>query len=341
LKTISIEGVIGYDVTPANIRKSLVEANGEDVRIEINSPGGYVYDGITIFNLLKNYSGNVTTHIMGVAASMASVIALSGNVRSAEKNTVFMIHNAWACACGDHNDLMKQAKHLESLSGMLALIYAEKTGKKLKEIKQMMDNDTYLYGDEIKDAGFVSETIGEEKEDKENSLISAKASISDCKKTMDELDNYTEDIENAAACVNKDLKNNKKKEVATMATEKEKELEKENAELKSKLEKAEKVEPKVEPKVEGENSDVKYAKAYLNNKDYPTLGEMAADVITGKVDIIALQASVNAIDHATEAAKSSAAAIEQNRQPETAASDIESDDVIEAQIEANLNNGVK
>ncbi len=80
MKVIELYGVIGsYGLEGPDIRKQLKEAGGQDVRVEINSPGGYVSDGIEIFNLFKNYSGNVHMHVMGYAMSMASYIPLAGD----------------------------------------------------------------------------------------------------------------------------------------------------------------------------------------------------------------------------------------------------------------------
>jgi len=72
MKVIEISGVIGLDVEGKDIRNKLIEAGGEDVRIELSSPGGFVFDGLEIFNLLSQYSGNVEIRLMGLAASMAS-----------------------------------------------------------------------------------------------------------------------------------------------------------------------------------------------------------------------------------------------------------------------------
>ncbi|MEJ2043708.1 MAG: Clp protease ClpP [Reinekea sp.] len=158
-KIISISGEIGWDVYPNDIRNQIKEAKGEDIVFEISSPGGYVYDGLEIFNMIKNYEGNTTAKIVGMAASMASYIPLAADRVIAESNAIYMIHNARAYAYGDQNALTKTANILTGLSNLLASRYIAKTGKNKKEIKSLMDAETYFFGNEILEAGFVDEMI--------------------------------------------------------------------------------------------------------------------------------------------------------------------------------------
>jgi ATP-dependent Clp endopeptidase proteolytic subunit ClpP len=364
LKVIDISGVIGWDVSASSIKRQLREAGDEDITINIASPGGFVYDGIEIFNAIRMHSrsrkSEVTTHLVGIAASMASYIALAGDKRTAEKNSIFMIHNVWGVGVGDHNELRKDAEHFEALTKILAAQYEEITGKSNAEIRKMMDADTYLYGQEIADQGFVQEIIEGDSEadntnagegDKDTAVALAKATIVEFKKTMNELESEisasSEDLQKAAAligvkpngAVNK-KQEKKQQEDAEMASLKEY-LEK-NPEAKAEFDKSvnDAVASALEKNKKPEGSDklepAEYAKGYLNNENYPTLGALAADVITGKADVIALQAAVSAIDHAAQAAKSGTASNEQESQPETPAGDLGTDDVTEAKIEANI-----
>ena len=85
---------------PYNDPRDLIQALAEmgDILVRINSPGGDVFDGTTIYNAFASHKGNVTTRIEGIAASMASVIAVAGNKVQAYDNTMIMIHNAWTIA---------------------------------------------------------------------------------------------------------------------------------------------------------------------------------------------------------------------------------------------------
>jgi len=160
MKIIPISGEIGWDVWPDQVRQALAEAGGDDVMLEISSPGGYVYDGLEIFNLIKNYQGNTTAKIVGMAASMASYIPLAADKVVAESNAIYMIHNARAYTGGDQNAHTKVAKILTGMSNLLAQEYIGKTGKDKKEIRSWMDAETYFMGAEaILEAGFIDEIV--------------------------------------------------------------------------------------------------------------------------------------------------------------------------------------
>ena len=231
MKTIVISGVIGWEVIPEDVRAALEAAAGEDVDIQISSPGGYVYDGLEIFNLIRNYKGNKQTHLMGMAASMASYIVLAGDRIIAEDNAIFMVHNVLGIAFGDHNDMRKTADVMEGMSKLLAKAYIKKSGKSAEEIEAMMDEETFLFGDEILDAGFVDEIVpsGEGAEDKDAAVALAQMAMTKCKKVMEEKREKNQ-IEKAAAMLGDiDIKTKNKKAVglsiaAEAATKKEREV---------------------------------------------------------------------------------------------------------------------
>lgn len=166
MKVVSISGTIGWDVSPDDVRTAITEAKGEPLDIQISSPGGFVLEGLEIYNLIRNYSGEKTTHLMGAAASMASYIALAGDTVRAEANTVYMIHNALGGAYGNAADLRKAADIYEGFSNLIAAAYVAKTGKSMAEIKALMDAESWFFGPEAKEAGFVDEIIGEATQDK-------------------------------------------------------------------------------------------------------------------------------------------------------------------------------
>jgi ATP-dependent Clp endopeptidase proteolytic subunit ClpP len=213
MPVLSIDGVIGWDISGNFVRNFLTENENKDITVEISSPGGSVFEGINISNMLKNHKGKVTTHIMGMAASMASVIALVGDEVIVEKDSVFMIHNASAGVGGDHRDMRKMADLVEKLSNMLAKTYVSKTGKPMREIRQLMDDETFFVGGkEIMSAGFadrINENKSDEVVDLETILISAQARIESCFNTMKESDRAKNDINKAAALLTDfDLNNN-------------------------------------------------------------------------------------------------------------------------------------
>lgn len=165
--------------------------NENELRIVIDSPGGDVFEGVTIFNIIRDFARNnpsvkITTYIQGMAASMASAIALAANAVSdsnkviAEDNSIFMIHDAWGFVVGNENDMREAAEYFAMIDSMLSSIYMRKTGKSEDDIRSMMDAETWLWGKNILEAGFVDEIIdGENNADESanmnDSLISARA----------------------------------------------------------------------------------------------------------------------------------------------------------------------
>ncbi len=182
MKTIAISGVIGWDVEPADIRAALEAAAGEDVDIQVSSPGGFVTEGLEIYNLVRNYQGHKQTHLMGMAASMASYIVMAGDRVIAEDNAILMVHNAYAGAVGDQHTLRKAANIVEALSQLIGRAYSAKSGKSAEEIEAMMDEETFLFGNEILDAGFVDEIVpsGEGAEDKAAAVAKARTEVAAC-----------------------------------------------------------------------------------------------------------------------------------------------------------------
>lgn len=166
-KIINISGVIGWDVTPQDVREALQAANGGEVEVHISSPGGYISDGLEIFNLLRDYNGPINGVLKGYAMSMGSYIPLAIPLNrtnpgklSAEDNAIYMIHNARGGVWGPHQDVLAYGEALKGMSVMIAKCYARRTGKTLDEVTAMMDAETFLFGDQIKEAGFVDEVIG-------------------------------------------------------------------------------------------------------------------------------------------------------------------------------------
>jgi ATP-dependent Clp endopeptidase proteolytic subunit ClpP len=147
----------GGGVTAKNFQKELAGIKASQIDLHINSPGGEVFDGITIYNLIKQHPANVTAHIDGLAASIASVIALAGDTVIMAENALFMIHNPWGFAMGDASEMRKTADLLDKIGGSLVTAYSSKSGKPDDEISALMDAETWMTAQEAKDAGFIDE----------------------------------------------------------------------------------------------------------------------------------------------------------------------------------------
>lgn len=127
------------------------------INLHINSPGGDVFDGIAIFNALKHHGAAITVHIDGLAASMASVIAMVGNPVIMPENTMMMIHKPWGFAGGDANDMRDYADLLDKVESVLIPAYAQKTGKTTDEIAAMLEDETWMDGTECVALGFADQ----------------------------------------------------------------------------------------------------------------------------------------------------------------------------------------
>lgn len=172
-KVIPISGVVGWDIEARDIRDQIASAQGEDLVFEINSPGGSVFDGIEIYNIIKGYAGNTETRLISLGASMGSIIALAGKKKTALDTAVFMVHNPWSFSVGDYRDVQKDADLLKGLSSHMASLYAKETGKKKEEMQAIMDAESWYFGDQMAQFGIeIVET--EIEKDEETAVAVAK-----------------------------------------------------------------------------------------------------------------------------------------------------------------------
>lgn len=162
---IEIFDIIGYDfwtgggITAQTISDQLKAFNGQDVEVQINSPGGDMFEGIAIYNLLQQYKGEVTVKIMALAASAASVIAMAGDEIEIGQGAFIMIHNCWVVAMGNRNDMLEVAAYLEPFDQALAGIYVARTGQKMADVQKWMDDETFFAADKAIALGFADSMI--------------------------------------------------------------------------------------------------------------------------------------------------------------------------------------
>jgi ATP-dependent Clp protease protease subunit len=131
------------------------------IDLRINSPGGDVFDGIAIYNRLKQHKAKVTVHIDGLAASIASIIALAGDEVIIGDGALYMIHLPWTFAMGNRTDLDNTINRLVDVEEQLVSIYAKKTGLDRLEIKQMLEAETWLDSEQAIEKGFVDKKVEE------------------------------------------------------------------------------------------------------------------------------------------------------------------------------------
>lgn len=145
--------------SPRIVQSELADANGEAVDVEINSGGGSVFDGSEIYTALKEYEGNVTVKIVGLAASAASVIAMAGNKLTMAPTAQMMIHNASAVTAGDYRDMDHMSDVLKNVNQTIANAYKMRSGLSDQELLQMMDEETWLTPQQALDYGLIDEVM--------------------------------------------------------------------------------------------------------------------------------------------------------------------------------------
>ncbi|WP_460786323.1 ClpP-like prohead protease/major capsid protein fusion protein, partial [Microbulbifer echini] len=157
---IYLYDTIGYwGVTAKDFARDL-KALGDvsKINLHINCPGGDVFDGTAIYNLLKDHKAEVETWIEGIAASMGSVIALAGDTVHIAENAYYMVHNPSAGVRGDERALEKTKSLLAKVKTTMIGLYASRTGMSAEDISQVMDDETWYTGAEAVAAGFTTDT---------------------------------------------------------------------------------------------------------------------------------------------------------------------------------------
>jgi len=149
--------------TAASVARSLDGMEGP-LEVTLNSGGGLAWEGVAIYDQLKNYDGKITIRIEAAAFSAASIIAMAGDEVIMGEGSFMMIHNASIVAIGEKGDLIKTAKMMEKLDGEMADIYARNTGLKAKAIKSMMDEETWMTAAEAVADGFATSSVADEGE---------------------------------------------------------------------------------------------------------------------------------------------------------------------------------
>lgn len=149
------------DVSSYTLTKALAELSPDIAEIEvyINSYGGEVAEGLAIYNALKRHKAKVTTYVDGFAASIASVIFMAGDERIMSNASMLFVHNAWTYASGNANDLRKQADDLEEITQASINAYMENVDISEEELKQLLDDETWLSADRCIDLGFATSMI--------------------------------------------------------------------------------------------------------------------------------------------------------------------------------------
>jgi ATP-dependent Clp protease, protease subunit len=163
--TISIYDAIGEDMwgdgfTAKRMAGALRSIGKNDVTVNINSPGGDMFEGLAIYNLLREHPAQVTVKIMGIAASAASFIAMAGDHIMMGKGSIMMIHKAWGAVIGNEDDFSDAAVVFKTFDASMASIYSARTGLESSEIMAMLagpsrsSDGTFMTADVAIEKGF-------------------------------------------------------------------------------------------------------------------------------------------------------------------------------------------
>jgi len=140
-------------VAPADVLKALEDADGEDVDIDINSGGGDVFAGSEIYSAIRAYKGNINIHVVGLAASAASVIACAAHSDIAPTAQV-MVHNVSSYAGGDYHDMDKMSKQANR---SIAAAYVAKSGMSEADALDLMDKESWITASDAVEYGLIDE----------------------------------------------------------------------------------------------------------------------------------------------------------------------------------------
>lgn len=135
----------------------------EAITLRINSPGGDVFDGVAIHNALKNHGAKITAHIDGIAASIASYIAMAADKIVMPANAFMLIHGASGFAMGNAEDMRSVADDLDRVDKSIIATYAARSGSKAAAVKKLMTEDRLMDAAEAKELGFADELTKEVK----------------------------------------------------------------------------------------------------------------------------------------------------------------------------------
>lgn len=157
---ITMFDVIGEDwwtgggVTAKKVAAQLRAIGDRPIEVQVNSGGGDMFEGLAIYNLLREHPQEITVKVMGMAASAASVIAMAGDNVEIGAASFLMIHNCWVCACGNRHDMTEVADFLAPFDQAMADVYAQRSQQTAEACAAWMDAETWMSGSIAIERGF-------------------------------------------------------------------------------------------------------------------------------------------------------------------------------------------
>lgn len=169
---VLIYDYIGWGgVTAVDFAKELKTITAKTINVRINTPGGDVFDGLAIFNSLKDHGAQIQVKVDGIAASIGSIIAMAGHTITMGESAFLMIHNPWALVIGNAADMRDMALTLDKIGGSLAGIYASRATITTEQAQSWMDAETWFTAEEAKAAGLADAVQGREAAPAQNAVL--------------------------------------------------------------------------------------------------------------------------------------------------------------------------
>ena len=166
---LTLYGAIGESwfeesVTAKNVINEIkkIPDKVKEIQVRLNSPGGSVFDGITIYERLRQHKAKKTVYVDGVAASIASIIAMAGDEIHVGEGSFIMIHRPMTGIYGNAAELEKTIDILDKIENQMIAIYSRKTGLSNAEVSKLMSEETWFNADESLDKGFATNKTGVE-----------------------------------------------------------------------------------------------------------------------------------------------------------------------------------
>lgn len=179
-----LEGVIASEswfedeVSPKMFREELAQHPGA-LTVRINSPGGDVSAGVAMYNMLNEHEGEVTVKVDGIAASIASLIAMAGDKIVMLPGSMMMVHKPWTIAAGNSDDMTQVVEMLEKTGESMIPIYAARTGLSKERIEDLLKAETWMTPSDAVELGFADEAV-----EAKTSLAQAMAKITEATANM-------------------------------------------------------------------------------------------------------------------------------------------------------------
>ncbi|GAB4073678.1 Clp protease ClpP [Barrientosiimonas marina] len=168
-----IYDLFDIDSTSPNDINDVIDNNGDEIEVIVNSGGGDVFSGSEIYTALKDSNHKVTVKVTGIGASSASVIAMAGDEVQMSPTAQIMIHNVSSGAQGDYKELKHESDVIKNYNKSIASAYVNKTGKSEQEILNLMDKETWLTAQQAKEQGFIDKVMFEDDNNQNMNLVAS------------------------------------------------------------------------------------------------------------------------------------------------------------------------